>query len=318
MKTGLVFPGQGAQYVGMGKSLLDNYKEARETFAEADERLGFRLTSLCLEGPEDELRLTYYTQPALLAMSIAAFRVLSARVDLAPLVAAGHSLGEYSALVAAHAMSFSDAIALVYGRGKLMDEAVPAGEGAMTAVLGMDEDTLVAVCQQAAQETGEVVELANLNCPGQIAISGTVAAVGRAGELAKVAGAKRAIPLTVSGPFHCSLMRPAAEAFAELLDHTDIKRADIPVVANVDGQMHQDAEEIRDVLKRQLYLPVRWVDDVKTIQSVGVDVILEFGPGTVLSGLIRKIDKGISTAHVEDDSTLAEVVSLFAADNLSK
>lgn len=313
MKTGLVFPGQGAQFVGMGKSLLERYAEARDVFTEADDRLGFSLTKLCLEGPEDELRLTYYTQPAILTMSIAAFQVLSGRVDVSPMVAAGHSLGEYSALVATGAMAFSDAVALVYERGKLMDEAVPAGLGTMAAVLGMEEDALEAVCRQASTETGEVVELANLNCPGQIVISGTIAAVAKAGELAKSNGAKRAIPLPVSGPFHCSLMRSAAQAFSELLQGIDIQQADIAVVANVDGRPHQDPQEIRDALQQQLYLPVRWVDDVKTMRTLGVETLVELGPGTVLSGLIRKIDKGIATAHVEDDSTLEQAVALFTA-----
>ncbi|WAH35476.1 ACP S-malonyltransferase [Alicyclobacillus dauci] len=311
MKTGLVFPGQGAQYVGMGKSLIDNYETARRIFAEADERLGFSLTKLCLEGPEEELRLTYYTQPALLTASVAFYRVLAERVDISPIVAAGHSLGEYSALVAADALSFEDAVYLVHRRGQLMDEAVPAGLGAMAAILGMDEADLDALCREVSESTGEVVELANLNCPGQIAISGTANAVAKVSEMAKPRGAKRAIPLTVSGPFHCSLMRPAADSFGKLLDETNIKDARIPVVANVDAVPHTRADELREALKRQLYSPVRWTDDVRTMRSLGVDLIVELGPGTVLSGLIRKIDKGISTAHVEDDSTLEEVTQLF-------
>lgn len=311
MKTGLVFPGQGAQYVGMGKSLIEQYDTARRTFAEADECLGFQLTKLCLEGPESELRLTYYTQPALLTASIAIYRVLKERVDVSTQVAAGHSLGEYSALVAADAISFTDAVSLVHRRGQLMDEAVPAGQGTMAAILGMEEENLAALCQEITDTLGEVVQLANLNCPGQIVVSGTEAAVAKVCELAKPRGAKRALPLTVSGPFHCSLMQPAAHAFGALLDEASIQDARIPVVANVDGAPHQSADEIRDALKRQLYLPVRWTDDVKRMQSMGVELILELGPGTVLSGLIRKIDKGIRTAHVEDDSTLAEVTQLF-------
>ncbi|WAH40379.1 ACP S-malonyltransferase [Alicyclobacillus fastidiosus] len=312
MKTGIVFPGQGSQYVGMGAALIREYSVARDTFAQADERLGFGLTKLCLEGPEDELRLTYYTQPALLTASIAFYRVLAQRVPLAPIVAAGHSLGEYSALVAAGSLAFGDAVHLVHRRGRLMDEAVPAGQGAMAAVLGLDEQPLALVCKEVMDATGEVVELANLNCPGQIAISGTVAGVAQASDLAKERGAKRAIPLTVSGPFHCSLMRPAAEAFGALLDETPIADATIPVVANVDAQANQEAAAIRDALKRQLYSPVRWTDDVLTMQRMGVERILELGPGTVLSGLIRKIDRGIPTAHVEDETTLAEAMELLS------
>ncbi|MFD1677248.1 ACP S-malonyltransferase [Alicyclobacillus fodiniaquatilis] len=308
MNIGLVFPGQGAQYVGMGKTLLDQYATARDTFAEADERLGFQLTKLCLEGPEAELRLTYYTQPALLTASIAFYRVLAERVDVQAMVAAGHSLGEYSALVAADALSFSDAVHLVYQRGRLMDAAVPAGQGTMAAVLGMEEDALAEICAQVTREVGEVVEIANLNCPGQIVISGTVAAVAKAGEAAKATGARRAIPLTVSGPFHCSLMEPAASEFGKLLDATNIADAGIPVVANVDAAPHQKAAEIRDVLKRQLYCPVRFTDDVLAMRAMGADMLLELGPGAVLSGLIRKIDKGILTANVEDDATLEQAI----------
>lgn len=312
MNIGIVFPGQGSQYVGMGKSLIDTYAIARQTFEEADERLGFSLTRLCLEGPEDELRLTYYTQPALLTASIAAYRVLQHHVDIHPVVAAGHSLGEYSAIVAVGAMSFADAVNVVHLRGKYMDEAVPAGEGAMAAVLGMAEEDLMSVCRSAAQETAEAAELANINCPGQIVISGTTRAVSKACEIAKASGAKRAIMLNVSGPFHSSLMKQAAERLGQLLDETAISPASIPVVANVDGNAYTDAFSMREALKRQLYSPVRWIDDVVAMKTTGVDLILEFGPGTVLSGLIRKIDKGIQTAHVEDDSTLQEVTKLFS------
>lgn len=311
MKTGLVFPGQGAQYVGMSKELIDSYETARRTFAEADEVLGFGLTKLCLEGPEEELRLTYYTQPALLTASVAAYRVLSERVSIDAVVAAGHSLGEYSALVASDVLSFADAVQLVHRRGQLMDKAVPAGQGAMAAILGMDEQALGELCQEVQTETGEVVELANLNCPGQIAVSGTAGAVARLCELAKPRGAKRAIPLVVSGPFHCSLMQPAAAEFGALLDGTSFQNAKIPVVANVDGLPHQDAGEIREALKKQLYSPVRFTDDILTMKQTAIDVIVELGPGTVLSGLIRKIDRGISTCHVEDNASLDEVVQLF-------
>lgn len=311
MRTGIVFPGQGSQYVGMGQSLMENFPIARETFEEADEQLGFSLSQICFEGPEEDLRLTYYTQPALLATSVAAYRVLVDRVGAMPVVAAGHSLGEYAALVAVGAMTFGDAVRVVHHRGRLMDDAVPAGEGAMAAVLGMSEEALTDICQHITQTIGEVVELANINCPGQIAISGTVAGVSQACDRAKASGAKRAILLNVSGPFHSSLMKPAAKAFGSVLDDTKISTITTPVVSNVDGQARTNANDLRDALKRQLYSPVRWIDDVETMKSIGVDIILELGPGKVLSGLIRKIDKGIQTNHVEDEPTLQDVAKLF-------
>lgn len=311
MRTGIVFPGQGSQYVGMGKSLIGNYPVAKQTFEEADEKLGFSLSRICLEGPEEDLRMTYHTQPALLTTSIAAFRVLADKVDINPVIAAGHSLGEYAALVAVNAMTFGEAVGVVYRRGRLMDEAVPAGQGAMAAVLGMSEADLAAVCKQVTEQTGEIVELANINCNGQIAISGTTAGVANACDTAKSVGAKRTILLNVSGPFHSSLMKPAATKFGRVLDDAVISSTSIPVASNIDGQPRTHANHLREALKRQLYSPVRWIDDIETMKSAGIDVILELGPGKVLSGLIRKIDKGIPTNHVEDESTLQDVVKLF-------
>ncbi|GLV14630.1 malonyl CoA-acyl carrier protein transacylase [Alicyclobacillus hesperidum] len=307
MNVAYVFPGQGAQYVGMGQALIDHYPVARAVFEEADDVLNMNLTKLILSGPDDELKLTYNTQPALLTMSVAVLRVLAERVDIQPVAVAGHSLGEYSALVAADAISFQDAVRLVYQRGRMMDEALPAGHGTMSAVLGLDEESLAAACSQAAEETGEVVELANVNCPGQIVISGTTAAIARASELAKASGAKRVLPLAVSGPFHCSLMRPAADALGELLDSTEIHDAKVPVVANVDGHPRTTAADLREALKRQLYTPVRWWDGVLAMRRLGVDIVIELGPGTVLSGLVRKIDKSLETLHAEDPATLDAV-----------
>lgn len=308
MKLGFVFPGQGAQYVGMGKDLLDRYTVVRDTFAEADEALGFSLSRLILEGPEADLRLTYHTQPALLTTSIAAYRAFRTHSDAPADVMAGHSLGEYTALVAAGALSFSDAVRLVHLRGRWMDEAVPAGEGAMSAVMGMESNALEDVCRE-VRDRGEVVELANLNCPGQIVISGTLKGVELAGDLAKERGARRVIPLVVSGPFHCSLMKKASERLSAELKRTSFVKAQVPVVANVDAKAYVEPTDIVAALEKQLYSSVRWQDDVETMATRGVDTVIEFGPGTVLSGLIKKIDRRISTLHVEDESSLQEVLA---------
>jgi [acyl-carrier-protein] S-malonyltransferase len=312
VRVAFVFPGQGAQYVGMGKELMENYEVARETFAKADEVLGFSLTDLCLNGPESSLKLTYHTQPALLTISTAAHRVFREHCDIQPVCVAGHSLGEYSALVAAGVLDFETAVELVHWRGKWMDEAVPAGVGAMSAVLGMNADALEEVCREASGEAG-VVELANLNCPGQIVISGHREAVERAGALAKERGAKRVIPLEVSGPFHCSLMKPAADRLAAALAKADFHESAIPVVANVDAVARTNTGDIRRALEAQLYSPVRWEEDVRAMLNLGVDAFVEFGPGTVLSGLIRKVEKGIPTYHVEDEASLKETLQALGA-----
>ncbi|WP_206831183.1 ACP S-malonyltransferase [Alicyclobacillus fructus] len=311
MNVAFVFPGQGAQYVGMGRAIFEEYPVSRALLEEADDVLGMKLSDIILQGPEDTLRLTYYTQPALLTVSVAIWRALVDRVDIQPVAVAGHSLGEYSALVAAKSIAFADAVKLVYQRGKLMDEAYPAGQGTMAAVLGLDEEPLRSVCEQASAETGAVVELANVNCPGQIVISGAKAAVERAAELAKEAGARRVMPLNVSGPFHSSLMQPAADRLGELLDEVEFADADTPVVANVDGHPRRMASDLRDALKKQLVMPVRFVDCVLSMKRLGVDCVVELGPGTVLSGLVRKIDKSLQTAHAEDPATLDEVCALL-------
>ncbi|SIT01124.1 ACP S-malonyltransferase [Alicyclobacillus vulcanalis] len=311
MNVAFVFPGQGAQYVGMGRGIFDEYPVARSLLEEADDALGMKLSDVILEGPEDTLRLTYYTQPALLTVSVAVWRALVDRVDIQPTAVAGHSLGEYSALVAAKSLRFADAVKLVYQRGKLMDEAYPAGQGAMAAVLGLEEDALADVCKRASADTGEVVELANVNCPGQIVISGAKGAIERATALAKEAGARRVMPLNVSGPFHSSLMQPAAEALGRLLDETELADAETPVVANVDGHPRKMASDLRDALKKQLVMPVRFVDCVQSMKRLGVECLVELGPGTVLSGLVRKIDKALETAHAEDPATLDDVCSML-------
>ncbi|WP_157066921.1 ACP S-malonyltransferase [Alicyclobacillus shizuokensis] len=308
MEWAFVFPGQGAQYVGMGQELMDRYPIAAETFREADEALEFSLTNLCREGPAEQLRLTYYTQPALLTMGVAAYRVFAAECPLRPAAVAGHSLGEYTALVAAGALSFADAVRLVHLRGRWMDEAVPAGHGAMAAVLGLSESELDSVCREVSS-SGEVVELANLNCPGQIVISGTRAGVDAAGRLAKERGARRVLPLEVSGPFHCSLMRPAASKLSTELAKTAIQDAQVPVVTNVDAQPVTKQEDLRHALERQLCSPVRFEADVRRMLDIGVQGFIEFGPGTVLSGLIRKVQRTAVTQHVEDEASLRASLS---------
>lgn len=305
MKLGFVFPGQGAQSVGMGLELATHHEVAAKMVQQADEALGFSLSSLMYQGPEAQLKLTFHAQPALLTASVTAFEVWVEKTGIRPQVVAGHSLGEYSALVVAGALDFQTAVRLVYMRGLWMDEAVPAGQGAMAAILGMNTANLEEVCREAS-EKGSVVELANINCPGQIVISGTAQAVQRASQLAKVAGARRVIPLEVSGPFHSSLMRPAAAKLSVALAETRFVPAAVPIVANVDAAVHMEPAEIRTALETQLYQPVLWEQGVYTMLKMGVEGFVEFGPGNVLSGLIRKIDRRIPVFHVEDEVSLRE------------
>ena len=308
MKTAYIFPGQGAQYVGMGRALRDAFPVAREAMEEADDALRLSLSKLFLEGPEDELRLTYYTQPAILTVSIACLRVLrSLVIGLEPAVVAGHSLGEYSALVAAGALSFSDALRLVYLRGRLMDAAVPAGQGSMAAVLGADQAALERLCQEVSQEGGPV-EVANVNCPGQLVISGAAEAVAIVSRRIGETGARRAIPLGVSGPFHSSLMLSAGDRLAETLARVDVRDARPPVVANVHARPLDKAADIRKALAQQVARPVLWEASVNTMADLGVNAFLELGPGSVLSGLIRKTIKNARVLHAEDPVTMAAVV----------
>ena len=292
-KTAFLFPGQGSQFPGMGKSLADAYPIARRTFEEADEALGFRLSSLCFEGPEDQLKLTENTQPALVAVSTAAFRVLQEK-GLTPDYVAGHSLGEYSALVAAGSLGFTDALRLVRKRGTYMQQAVPPGVGAMAALLKLPEDKLAAVLAEAAQ--GEVVEAANLNSPDQIVISGNAAAVNRACELAKAAGARRAVLLPVSAPFHCSLMKPAQERLAADLNATAFKDLEVPLVNNWQARMVTSGNDARRGLFEQVPNPVRWAESVRLLGSLGVLRTIEAGAGSVLTGMLRSIQPEIQGA----------------------
>jgi [acyl-carrier-protein] S-malonyltransferase len=304
MMIAFVFPGQGAQQVGMGQALADAFDVCRETFAEADAALGEPLSTLCFEGPAAGLQLTENTQPAILAVSIAACRLATSH-GIRASFAAGHSLGEYAAHVAAGTLSFADALRTVRRRGQYMQEAVPVGEGAMAAILGLDEAGVDAACQAAARELGgRIVSPANLNAPGQIVIAGHADAVKRAGELAKSGGAKRIVPLAVSAPFHCALMRPAEERLAVDLRALTVHDPSIPVVANVDGEPKRTAAEAIDGLIRQVSAPVRWQDVVSRLVREGVTRVVELGPGTVLAGLIRKINRDVDVVSVGDAAGL--------------
>jgi [acyl-carrier-protein] S-malonyltransferase len=296
-----VFPGQGAQKVGMGKALVDACPESAAVFAEADAALGFALSRLCFEGPEDELRLTANTQPAILATSIAALRALSAR-GARPDFVAGHSLGEYAAVVAAEGLPLADAVVAVRRRGQYMQEAVPVGQGAMAAILNLDADAVAKACAEAAE--GEIVEPANLNCPGQIVIAGHARAVERAMERCKAAGAKRAVPLPVSAPFHCALMKPAQERMAVDLEALPFRDLSVPLVSNVDARVVRAAADVRGGLVRQVSGAVRWQESVELLVREGVSTFVEIGPGAVLSGLIKKIHRDARVLNVEDPKSL--------------
>ena len=300
-----LFPGQGSQAPGMGLELAENFEPARKVFEEADAALGFPLSKLCFEGPAEELQLTTNTQPAILAVSVAAARVLAEK-GIQPDYVAGHSLGEYSALVSAGSLELADALRLVRKRGRYMQEAVPVGQGAMAALLGLDADAVDSICHEAAGD--QVVSAANLNSPAQIVIAGHRDAVERAVELAKTRGAKRAVLLNVSAPFHCSLMKPAADRLAVDLDEVAVSDPQIPLVNNVDAAVVRTADSVRDGLKRQVISPVRWTDSMLALRREGAGVFVEAGPGKVLSGLMRQIDREAQTWRAGDVASLDEVV----------
>lgn len=304
-KIAFIYPGQGSQAIGMGETFLADEK-SREYFNDADEALGVNLSQLMLEGPQENLTLTYHAQPALLTVSAMITERLN-RAGIKPDYTAGHSLGEYSALVASGVLPFEKAVDIVHKRGLFMNEAVPAGEGAMAAILGMDSETLEKVTNEVTDSTG-VVQLANLNCPGQIVISGTKAGVEAACAFAKERGAKRAIPLEVSGPFHSELMRPASQDLAQVLSNAFLEDAEIPVVTNVTAKSETHASQFQELLVRQLYSPVLWEQSVREMIDLGVTVFVEVGPGKVLSGLVKKIDRSVQTLPVYDLESFEKAV----------
>ncbi|HTC79529.1 MAG TPA: ACP S-malonyltransferase [Terriglobales bacterium] len=309
-KIAFLFPGQGSQAVGMGKELAALYPVARQTFDEADSALGHKLSQLCFEGPEEKLRLTEITQPAILTMSVAAQRVLREK-GVSPRFVAGHSLGEYSAHVAAGSLDFADAVRTVRIRGKYMQEAVPVGQGAMAAVLGMPLAEVERICKQAAQD--DICSPANINSPEQIVISGSRPAVERAAELAKAGGAKRAIMLPVSAPFHCALMQPAQDRLAKDLQNLTFHRPQLPLVKNVDGELTQDSEVARQALVSQVTGAVQWVKSMQTLIAQGVELFIEVGPGKVLCGLLRQIDRSKPFANVEDEASLGKTLATLTS-----
>ena len=304
-----LFPGQGSQFVGMGKALAEKHPIARQTFEEADETLGYKLSQLCFEGPEDQLRMTEITQPAILTTSVAAWRVLNEK-GLKPSLVAGHSLGEYSAHVAAGTLSFADAVRTVRHRGKYMQEAVPVGVGTMAAILGMEFNKVAAVCHDAAQ--GEVCEPANINSPEQIVISGNTAAVERATKLADERGAKRAKVLPVSAPFHCSLMKPAQDRLAADLRSITFNQPAFGVVCNADAALLQDADRSRDALIRQVTGSVKWEQSMHVLIAQGLQTFVEVGPGKVLCGLMRQIDRKTMCVNVGDEASLQKTLEELA------
>jgi len=301
-ETAMVFPGQGSQSVGMLGELAEAFPLVKTVFEEASDALGYDLWRLVQEGPAEDLNRTDRTQPAMLAAGNAVWQVWLEQGGPRPAVMAGHSLGEFSALVAAEAIGFADAVRLVEARGRVMQEAVPEGEGAMAAILGLDDDAVRAVCEEAAQ--GEVLAPVNFNSPGQVVVAGQATAVARATEAAKAAGAKRAVTLPVSVPSHCELMRPAAEAFAGILADVEVSPPAIPVLHNADVAAYEDPQAIRDALVCQLYSPVRWVETIRAMAERGVGRLIEAGPGKVLVGLNKRIDKTMEALPVFDPRTL--------------
>jgi [acyl-carrier-protein] S-malonyltransferase len=311
-KIAFLFPGQGSQTVGMGRDLAERFPVAADTFAEADEACGFQLSRLCFEGPEEDLKLTENTQPAILTVSVAAWRVL-AEHGVKPELAAGHSLGEWSAHVAAGTIKFADAARAVKARGRAMQLAVPAGQGAMAAVLSLDAAQVAEACVEAERETGLIVAAANLNSPGQSVISGAMAAVEKAAALAKARGARRTVMLPVSAPFHCALMQPAQEEVARVLAGVTLVEPGIPVAANVTGKLLTTSDSARGALIQQVTGAVRWVDCMQALIAAGAEIFVEVGPGKVLCGLLRQIDPAQKAVNVEDAASLEKALAELAS-----
>jgi [acyl-carrier-protein] S-malonyltransferase len=306
-KTAFIFPGQGSQYSGMGKELAETFTIARHIFEEADDALGIKLSALCFAGSNDDLKLTANTQPAILTASIALLKVVQQETGLKADYLAGHSLGEYSALVCSGALTFADAVRTVRARGTFMQEAVPVGTGTMAAMLGVDSDILEDICREAAE--GEVVSPANFNSPGQIVIAGNVAAVTRAIEIAKGRGFRKAMLLPVSAPFHCALMKPAADRLEAVLEAIPIHELNVPVIANADAAPNSESERVKPLLVTQVCSPVLWEQSVIAMTNLGVTRFIEVGPGKVLSGLVKRISKETTTSNVEDVATLKMLTS---------
>ena len=306
-RIAFVFPGQGSQYVGMGKDLCAQFAVAKQTFAEADEALGSRLSELCFYGPEGDLKLTENTQPAILTTSVAALRVLESETAMRPAFVAGHSLGEYSALVAVDALQFRDAVTVVRERGSLMQQAVPAGAGAMAVVLGLETQAVRELCEVAGE--GETVSPANYNGSGQVVIAGAKPAVARAMALAKERGAKRVLDLSVSAPFHCQLMQPAAEGLKDVLSKVEIHSFHIGVITNVEADVNLDASRVKSLLIKQAVRPVRWEESVKKIAALGCNRAVEIGPGKVLKGLMKRIVPALEVDNFESPSDLSKMMA---------
>lgn len=300
-KIAFMFPGQGAQYSGMGKQLVQHYPEVAELFEAASDALGYDMAELCFNGPDEELKKTEVTQPAIFTVSMVCAKALEIN-GIMPDMAAGLSLGEYSALTIAGALGFADAVKLLRQRGRFMQEAVPLGQGVMAAIIGLEREAVEASCKEASSEG--IVEPANYNCPGQIVISGQIAAVDKACAIAKEKGAKRAIKLEVSAPFHCSLLKPAGERLAEVLEGVNIKAPNIPIIANVTAQIVSKPEDIKRLLIEQVSSPVRWEDSVRCMLEMGADTFIEVGPGKALSGFVKKISKDVKVMNVEDIASL--------------
>jgi [acyl-carrier-protein] S-malonyltransferase len=309
-KVAFVFPGQASQQPGMGKELAEKYPVARAVFEEADKALGFSISKMCFEGSEEELKLTANTQPAILTVSVAAYRVLEQK-GIAPDYVAGHSLGEYSALVAAGSLKFADAVKLVRKRGTYMQEAVPAGQGAMAAIMGVSPAVVIDACKRAAE--GEVCAPANLNSPEQTVISGHAGAVKRAVEIASQLGAKRSMVLAVSAPFHSALMMPAQDKLEKDLSATQFGELQVPLVTNVDADTTREGDEARSALVRQVCMPVRWEESMRLLLDEGVNTFVEVGPGRVLTGLMRQIERSVATLNVEDEKSLLATIEKIAA-----